>query len=127
MPANYVDRIVDVIIVRHVFTTFSKLSLVSLCNQLQHPFVTVTVCEQPLIQRIFGPYLRFLNYFVSLSSSFFHYRPCSKVVVLNHSMSPNHLHIDSRVIFYLITLLQRKRNQTQRRESKNRDFLTTFL
>ena len=90
----------EAIIVRHLFTTYSKLLLVSLCNQLQHPFGTVTVCEQPLIQRIFGPYLRFLNYFVSLSSPFFHYRPCSKEVVLNNSMAPNHLHIDSRVIFY---------------------------
>ena len=117
----------EAIIVRHVFTTLSKLSLVSLCNQLQHPFGTVTVCEQPLIQRIFGPYLRILNYFVSSSSSFFHYRPYSKEVVLNHSMTTNHLHIDSRVIFYLITLFQQKGNQTQRRESKNRDFLTTFL
>ena len=97
----------EAIIVRHVFTSFSKPSLVSLCNQLQHPFDTVTVCEQPLIQRIFGPYLRFLNYFVSLSSSFLHYRPCSKKVVLNHSMTPNHLQIDSRAIFYLITLLLR--------------------
>ena len=117
----------EAIIVRHVFTTFSKLSLVSLCNQLRYPFGTVTECEQPLIQRIFGPYLRFLNFFVSLFSSFIHYRPYSKEVVLNHSMTSNHLYIDSRVIFYLLTLLQRKRNQTQRRESRNRDFLTTFL